>query len=147
MQNYKEKGSIVHQFTCFCMENHLWKFQPKWTRISWDMKENINKRKWKKILVLEKHNSNALTPLSLIVFSSDYFFQCFCNIWVFVTPSDNSFTISPHNLALLHSTLLHSYPVPLTMFSLLKTWAGCWPFVLSESLIRCKNEALKKFAL
>ena len=31
-----------------------------------------------------------------------------------MTPSDNSFTISPHNLALLHSTLLHSYPVPLT---------------------------------
>ena len=30
-----------------------------------------------------------------------------------MTPSDNSFTISPHNLALLHSTLLHSYPVPL----------------------------------
>ena len=28
-------------------------------------------------------------------------------------PSDNSFTISPHNLARLHSTLLHSYPVPL----------------------------------
>ena len=23
VQNYKEKGSIVHQFTCFCMENHL----------------------------------------------------------------------------------------------------------------------------
>ena len=31
-----------------------------------------------------------------------------------MTPSDNSVTISPHNLALLHSTLLHSYPVPLT---------------------------------
>ena len=31
-----------------------------------------------------------------------------------MTPSDNSFTISPHNLALLHSTLLHSYPVPLS---------------------------------
>ena len=30
-----------------------------------------------------------------------------------MTPSDNYFTISPHNLALLHSTLLHSYPVPL----------------------------------
>ena len=30
-----------------------------------------------------------------------------------MTPSDNSFTISPHNLALLHSTRLHSYPVPL----------------------------------
>ena len=32
-----------------------------------------------------------------------------------MTPSDNSLTISPHtcNLALLHSTLLHSYPVPL----------------------------------
>ena len=30
-----------------------------------------------------------------------------------MTPSDNSFTNSPHNLALLHSTLLHSYPVPL----------------------------------
>ena len=23
VQNYKEKVSIVHQFTCFCMENHL----------------------------------------------------------------------------------------------------------------------------
>ena len=63
-------------------------------------------------MVLEKRNSNALTPLSYIVFSSDYFFQSFCNIWVSLTPSDNSFTISPHNLALLHSTLLHSYPVP-----------------------------------
>ena len=30
-----------------------------------------------------------------------------------MTPSDNSFSISPHNLALSHSTLLHSYPVPL----------------------------------
>ena len=32
-----------------------------------------------------------------------------------MTPSDNYFTISPHtcNLALLWSTLLHSYPVPL----------------------------------
>ena len=30
------------------------------------------------------------------------------NIWVSVTPSDNSFTISPHSLAFLHSTLLHS---------------------------------------
>ena len=37
VQNYKEKGSIVHQFTCFCMENHLWKFQPKRTHINWDM--------------------------------------------------------------------------------------------------------------
>ena len=64
-------------------------------------------------MVLEKRNSNALIPLSQIVFSSDYLFQSFCNIWVSVTPSDNSFTISPHNLALLHSTLLHSYPVPL----------------------------------
>ena len=43
VQNYKEKGSIVHQFTCFCMENHLWKFQHKRTHISWDMNENINK--------------------------------------------------------------------------------------------------------
>ena len=34
-------------------------------------------------------------------------------IWVYVTPSDSSFTISPHNLVLLHSILLHSYPVPL----------------------------------
>ena len=25
------------------MENHLWKFQPKQTHISWDMNENINK--------------------------------------------------------------------------------------------------------
>ena len=32
-----------------------------------------------------------------------------------MTPSDNSFTILPHNLALLHSTLLHSYPVPLRL--------------------------------
>ena len=34
---------IVHQFTCFCMENHLWEFQPKRTHICWDMNENINK--------------------------------------------------------------------------------------------------------
>ena len=65
-------------------------------------------------MVLEKRYSNALTPLSYIIFSIDYFFQSFCNIWVSVTPSHNYFTISPHNLALLHSTLLHSYPVPLT---------------------------------
>ena len=44
-----------------------------------------------------------------VIFSSDYFFQSFCNILVSVTPSDNSFIISPHNLALLHSTLLHTY--------------------------------------
>ena len=25
------------------MENHLWKFQPKRTDISWEMNENINK--------------------------------------------------------------------------------------------------------
>ena len=31
-----------------------------------------------------------------------------------MTPSDNYFTISPHNLAPLRSTLLHSYPVHLT---------------------------------
>ena len=37
-------------------------------------------------------------------------FIVFCNIWVSVTPSDNSFTISPHNFALLHSTLLSFYP-------------------------------------
>ena len=43
MQNIKEKGSIVHQFTCFCMENHLCKFQSKRTNISGDMNENINK--------------------------------------------------------------------------------------------------------
>ena len=42
VQNYKEKGSIIHQFTCFCMENHLRKFQLKRTLISWDMNENIN---------------------------------------------------------------------------------------------------------
>ena len=27
------------------MENHLWKFQPKRTHISWDMNANINKEK------------------------------------------------------------------------------------------------------
>ena len=113
--NYKEKGSIVHQFTCFCMENHLWKFQPKQTPISWDMNENINKE--------NKKNSGFGEALQLrshtfiIVFSSDYFFQTFSNIWVSVTSSDNSFTISPHNLALLHSTLLHSNPVPLRVCS------------------------------
>ena len=25
------------------MENHVWKFQPERTHISWDMNENINK--------------------------------------------------------------------------------------------------------
>ena len=39
--------------------------------------------------------------------------QLYISLLVSVTPSDNSFTISPHNLALSHSTLLHSYPVPL----------------------------------
>ena len=43
VQNFNEKGSILHHFTCFCMEYHLWKFQPKQTHISWDMNENINK--------------------------------------------------------------------------------------------------------
>ena len=63
---------------------------------------------------MEKRYSNALTPLSYIIFSSDYIsFKVFCNIWGSVTPSHNYFIISPHNLALLHSTLLHSYPVPL----------------------------------
>ena len=61
---------------------------------------------------------NTLTPVSQIIISSDYFFQSFCNIWVSVTPSDNSFTISPHNSALLHSTLLHSYPVHLTLINI-----------------------------
>ena len=70
---------------------------------------------------MEKHYSNALTPLSKIIFSSDYFFQSFCNIWVSVTPSDNSLTISPHNLTLLHSTLLHSYPVPLKYYWMYET--------------------------
>ena len=64
-------------------------------------------------MVLEKCYSNALTLLSEIIFSSDYFFQSFWNIWVSVTPSDNYFTISPYNLAFFPSTLLHSYPVPL----------------------------------
>ena len=45
MQSYKEKVSIVHQFTGFCMENHLWKFQPKQTHISWDMNEKKEKKK------------------------------------------------------------------------------------------------------
>ena len=76
------------------------------------MNENINKE--------NKKNSGFGEALQLhshtiIIFSSDYFFQSFCNIWVSMTPSHNSFTISPHNLALLHSTLLHSYPVPLIM--------------------------------
>ena len=56
---------------------------------------------------MEKRYSNALIPLS-----SDYIFQSFCNNWVSVTPSDKYFTISPHNLSLLHSTL-HAYSVPL----------------------------------
>ena len=40
---FKDRGSIVHQFTCFCMEHHLWKFQPKRIHISRVMNENINK--------------------------------------------------------------------------------------------------------
>ena len=50
VQNYKEKGSIVHHFTCFCIENHLWKFKPKQTHtcISWDMNEKKKKEKKKK---------------------------------------------------------------------------------------------------
>ena len=50
-----------------------------------------------------------------------------------MTPSDNYFTISPHNLALLHSTLLHSYPVPLNDSAVTLTYKGnstgfqsCW---------------------
>ena len=43
-----------------------------------------------------------------------------------MTPSDNSFTISPHNLALLHSTLLHSYPVPLRMVFHFYLYRICW---------------------
>ena len=35
---------------------------------------------------MEKRYSNALTPLSYIIFSSDYLFQSFCNIRVSLTP-------------------------------------------------------------
>ena len=85
------------------------KFQPKWTHISWDMNENINKEN-KKNSGLEKRYSNALTP-SWIIFSSDNFLQSFCTMLVSVTPSDNYFTISPHNsapFALYPPTLLPS---------------------------------------
>ena len=34
-----------------------------------------------------------------------------------MTPSDNYLTISSHNLELLHSAILHSYPVPLHEFA------------------------------
>ena len=44
-----------------------------------------------------------------------------------MTPSDNSFTISPHNLALLHYTLLHSYPVPLKPTTVQLYTEGCYP--------------------
>ena len=44
MQNYKEKGSIVHQFTCFCMENHICEnFNPNGLILAEIMNENINK--------------------------------------------------------------------------------------------------------
>ena len=40
----KRKNQLyISLITCFCMENYLWKFQPKRTYISWDMNENINK--------------------------------------------------------------------------------------------------------
>ena len=39
----KRKDQLYISFFFFCMENHLWKFQPKRTHISWDMNENINK--------------------------------------------------------------------------------------------------------
>ena len=41
----KRKDQLYISLPCFCMENHLWKFQSKRTHISWDMNENINKRK------------------------------------------------------------------------------------------------------
>ena len=67
------------------------------------------KYKQRKFLVLEKRKCSHT-----IIVDNFLPFQSFCN-HLGVTPSDNSFTISPHNLALLHSTLLHSYPVPLTV--------------------------------
>ena len=82
MQNYKEKGLIVHQFICFCMENHLWKFQPKWTHISWDMNENINKEN-KRILVLETHTIIIYNFLQWLFLSK--FFAIFGFLWHHLT--------------------------------------------------------------
>ena len=48
VQKNKDNESIVHQFPRSCMENHLWKFQPKRIHISWDINENINKENKKK---------------------------------------------------------------------------------------------------
>ena len=60
---------------------------------------------------LAQHLKTELCVLSIDVikykhtlFPSDISFKAFAIFWVSVTPSDNSFTISPHNLALLHST-------------------------------------------
>ena len=103
---YKEKGSIVHRFTCLCMENHLWKFQPKRTHISWDINENINKENKKNSGFGEERSHTIIIDNFLQWVFLSKFFAIFWFLW---TPSDNSFTISPHNLALLHSTLLHSY--------------------------------------
>ena len=78
-------------------------------KFSWDMNENINKENgdWKEFWFWRSVTVHALTPIIIDNFLQWlYFFQNFCNILVSVTPSDNYFTISPQNLALLHSTLL-----------------------------------------
>ena len=70
------------------------------------MNENITKN-IKKNSFFEKHNNNALTPLIMIYSFLQWLFfsKLLQYLFFFVTPSDNYFTISPHNLALLHSTL------------------------------------------
>ena len=62
------------------------------------MNENINKENKNNSgfgEALQKHSHTIIMDN----FLSDYFFQSFCNIWVSVTPSDNYFTISPHNFS------------------------------------------------
>ena len=39
----KRKNQLYISLLVFCVENHLWKFQPKRTHIIWDMNGNINK--------------------------------------------------------------------------------------------------------
>ena len=107
----KRKDQLYkYQFTCFCMENHLWKFQPKRTHISWRYEWKYKQRKekelwfWRSVTVTLSHHYHRYFSPVTISFKS---FARFGFLWHHLT------ILSPRNLALLHFTLLHSlYPVP-----------------------------------
>ena len=104
MQNYKEQRSIVHQFSCFCMENHLWKFHPKWRSYYLTIwMPRINAANNKNSGILEKRYCHARRPRSVDSFLQWLFtWQKLLNIFeISLTLSEKAFTISPRNLALI----------------------------------------------